>query len=164
MMTSNNDATCTKDTVTLPPFIRPDVIKEINKQVLRKKLAKQRHLVLQKVIDPSFLDTLFPSLLRNFRPQQVTYNGGIAQIKQWKISCYLEVMQGGVPCTDPNETLLKVFRPVLEACNALFLYWYRQQHACNQQQHQIRNCHRLMTFITRYTHNPGEQALLKVRV
>lgn len=86
-------------------------------------------------------------------------------MKKWKISCYLEVMDGGVPCTEPNLALLDTFRPLLDTCNRLFVKWYRQQHACNRgaptKEIQVK---RLMTFITRYTPNPGEEALLKVRV
>lgn len=90
------------------------------------------------------------------------YNGGIANVKKWKISCYLEVMHGGIPCTNPNLKLLNLFQPLLETCNDLFIHWYRQQHACNDSQgSKIRNAERLMTFVTRYTPNPGEQALLK---
>lgn len=159
---------------------------EISKQVLRHKLQKLRHLVIQQAISPDYLDSLFPQLLQHFYPQTVTYNGGVAQIKQWKISCYLEVMQGGIPCTNPNVPLKHLFLPLLDTCNDLFLHWYRQQHACNNHHHHPNNtqdhhhtnnttttttttttrntakrCHRLMTFITRYTPNPGEQALLK---
>lgn len=146
-------------------IVREGVRKEINKQVVRQKLSKLRHLIISQAINPAYLDSLFPYLLENFHPQTVHYNGGIAQVKEWKISCYLEVMQGGVPCTNPNLTLLKVFRPLLDVCNDLFLEWYRQQHACNAKLNgQVeRTCHRLMTFITRYTPAPGEQALLKVR-
>lgn len=138
---------------------------EISKQVLRHKLQKLRHLVIEKAISPEYLDSLFPRMLQLFDPQTVTYNGGVAQIKQWKISCYLEVMEGGIPCTNPNLELLQLFMPLLSKCNDLFLEWYRQQHSCNTTRNngntKQRSCRRLMTFITRYTPNPGEQALLK---
>jgi len=148
---------------------RPTLYQEISKQVLRHKLQKLRHLVIPQAISPDYLDQLFPTLLELFDPQPVIYNGGIAQIKKWKISCYLEVMEGGVPCTNPNLKLLQLFRPLLDTCNDLFLEWYRQQHACNDKSNNHsnnnntthRSCRRLMTFITRYTPNPGEQALLK---
>ena len=149
-------------------IVRPGLRKEIAKQVLRKKLAKLRHLVLSEAISPAYLDSLFPDLLKYFDPQKVTYNGGIANIKEWKISCYLEVMEGGVPTANPNMELLNLFHPLLDECNNLFLYWYRQKSACNNSKlsspakKEIK-CSRLMTFITRYTPAPGEQALLKVR-
>jgi hypothetical protein len=149
------------------PFVRSTVKSEICKQVLRCKLAKRRHLVLKEAFDPRYLDSLFPMLLKLFEPQHVTYNGGIANVKNWKISCYLEVMDGGVPTTHPHLALRDIFLPVLNACNELFLYWYRQQHACNTvpmaSRSSATSCHRLMTFVTRYTPAPGEQALLKVR-
>ena len=110
-----------------------------------------------------YLDSLFPKLLEQFRPQTVTYNGGIAKVPRWKISCYLEVMDGGVPCTTPALDLLETFRPCLEVCNDLFLHWYRQQHACSSIGSDVSGCRRLMTFITRDTPYPGEEALLKVR-
>jgi hypothetical protein len=154
-------------------FVRSTVKVEINKGVIRQKLKKQRHLVVERAIDPAHLDSIFPALLKLFRPQTVIYNGGIAKVPEWKISCYLEVMPGGIPTTNPNLDLLELFRPVLNACNDLFLHWYRQQHACNSTNQvlsarndaasDIKGCHRLMTFITRYTPKPGEQALLKVR-
>lgn len=149
-------------------IVRPGLQKEIAKQVLRKKLAKLRHLVLSEAISPAYLDSLFPDLLKHFDPQKVTYNGGIANIKEWKISCYLEVMEGGVPTANPNMELLNLFHPLLDECNNLFLYWYRQKSACNNSKSSSLakkeiKCSRLMTFITRYTPAPGEQALLKVR-
>jgi hypothetical protein len=155
----------------LPGFIRCKK-SDIAKRVLRCKLSKKRHLVLPKAIDSEYLDSLFPKLVELFDPQPVIYNGGIANIRNWKISCYLEVMDGGIPTTKPNGPLLELFRDLLEACNDLFLYWYRQQHACNHPSENnknsykppIQSCRRLMTFITRYTPAPGEQALLKVRV
>lgn len=162
--------TTTKQTTPLPSFVRSTIIPEINKQVLRRKLARQRHCVIEQGIQPQYLEELFPRLLDLFAPQTVHYNGGIAAVKDWKISCYLEVMPGGVPTTEPNVELLYLFHPLLEACNQLFCHWYRQQHACNNNNNNRTNklsnvqCHRLMTFITRYTPAPGEQALLKVRV
>lgn len=69
-------------------------------------------------------------------------------------------MEGGIPCTDPNLDLLAVFRPLLDACNYIFLEWFRQQHSLRRDKNI--SCHRLMTFVTRYTPAPGEQALLKV--
>ena len=146
-------------------FVRSGLQEEIAKGVVRKKLAKMRHLVLKEAIDPSYLDSLFPSLLKLFNPQEVTYNGGIAGVKDWKISCYLEVMEGGIPTTNPNTELLNLFHPLLNECNNLFLYWYRQKSACNKPSYSNSKkelkCKRLMTFITRYTPAPGEQALLK---
>jgi hypothetical protein len=147
-----------------PDLVRTGLKEEIAKQVVRKKLAKLRHLVLEKAIHPEYLDALFPRLLQLFQPQPVVYNGGIANVKNWKISCYLEVMEGGVPTTNPNLELLDLFQPLLNECNDLFLYWFRQKSACNNKSYgndQL-TCSRLMTFITRYTPAPGEQALLKV--
>ena len=153
-----------------PTFVRP-VRKEICQQVVRCKLSKRRHLVLKEAIDPVYLESLFPTLLELFDPQHVTYNGGIGNVSDWKISCYLEVMEGGVPTTEPNVALMDLFAPLLAACNDLFMYWYRQQHACNAKttrfgaiNKEAKRCRRLMTFITRYTPAPGEQALLKVCV
>mmetsp|Transcript_44100 Transcript_44100/g.134281 ORF Transcript_44100/g.134281 Transcript_44100/m.134281 type:complete len:274 (+) Transcript_44100:197-1018(+) len=139
------------------------VYKEISKEVLRKKLVKMRHLVIKQGIQPRYLDALFPSILEGFEPQVVNYNGGRANIKEWKISCYLEVMSGGVPCTNPNIELKSVCQDLLDTCNLLFAEWYRQQHACNRNGHSDSRptVERLMTFITRYTPAPGEQALLK---
>lgn len=168
---SNNTSTdeenkegCNAATSTEPSFVRADLKNEIAKQVVRKKLAKLRHLVLKEAISPDYLDSLFPSLLQHFNPQSVVYNGGIANIKNWKISCYLEVMEGGVPTAEPNTDLLDLFHPLLDACDDLFLYWFRQKSACNTKfsSNTETTCSRLMTFITRYTPAPGEQALLKV--
>ena len=156
----NEDETPNNTSIT-----RSTVQKEICRQVLRQKLAKQRHLVVPKAFHPDYLDSLFPETLRLFAPQTVHYNGGVAAVKEWKISCYLEVMDGGIPCTDPNLDLLQLYTPLLDECNDLFLYWYRQQHACNKNKNtsSVTKCQRIMTFLTRYTPNPGEQALLKVR-
>lgn len=158
-------------------IIRSDATNEIIRGVLRQKLSKMRHFVLNKAIHPDYLDSIFPSILRFFAPQTVMYNGGIAKIKEWKISCYLEVMEGGIPCTEPNLALLGVCRDLLACCNVLFAEWYRQQHSCNNSggskrsvknssllfgnENQPPRVKRLMTFITRYTAAPGEQALLK---
>jgi len=147
--------------VTKQNMIRRNVEKEIPKKVLRKKLAKMRHLVIEKGIEPSYLDSLFPQILELFDPQTVEYNGGIAKVKKWKISCYLEVMDGGVPCTNPNIELLNVCKPLLKNCNFLFKLWYKQQHACNGKRLDGIDVERVMTFITRYTPAPGEEALLK---
>ncbi len=144
---------------------KPNARAEIAKGVVRKKLAKMRHLVLKEGISPAYLDSIMPSIMSNFFPQKVNYNGGIANIKEWKISCYLEVMDGGVPCTNPCKPLLDVCVPLLDTCDALFIDWYKQQHACNKPGQPKRtepyNVKRVMTFITRYTAYPDEQALLK---
>ena len=170
--TISSDPLDAKERSKLPEFVRSNVLPDISRQVVRRKLAKQRHAVIEKAVDPSYLDSLFPDMLRLFNPQTVYYNGGIAQVPEWKISCYLEVMPGGVPTTEPNVELLQHFTPLLNACNELFAFWYQQQHACNHKNTASSSssslkkgtfqCHRLMTFITRYTPQPGEQALLKV--
>ncbi|KAL9186042.1 hypothetical protein ACHAXT_005280 [Thalassiosira profunda] len=147
-----------------------DVQRQITKGVVRAKLSKRRHLVLPRAISPAYLDELMPAIVADlFEPQTVTYNGGVANIKNWKISCYLEVMEGGVPCTNPHEGLRDHCRDLLETCNALFASWYRQQHACNDSttsKYKVNEngdpiVSRLMTFITRYTPAPDENALLK---
>jgi len=75
-----------------------DIQKQITKGVVRAKLSKRRHLVLPAAISPTYLDTLMPEIVTNlFQPQTVKYNGGVANITNWKISCYLEVMDGGIP-------------------------------------------------------------------
>jgi len=149
-------------------IVRFNVKREINKQVLRQKLAKRRHLVCREAIHPSYMDSLFPATLELFDPQTVHYNGGVAAIKEWKISCYLEVMDGGIPTTNPNTALFQAYQPLLNECNDLFMHWYRQQHACSgsrgSSSQPVTSCRRLMTFLTRYTPNPGEEALLKVRI
>merc|ERR1712032_644013 len=120
-----------------------------SKLVVRKKLAKLRHLIIPKAIAPEYLDSLFPALLNLFKPQTVTYNGGVANIKKWKISCYLEVMDGGIPCTEPNLELLHIFSPLLRECNTLFLHWFQQKSSCNRGSLLGRKnlrCKRLMTF------------------
>jgi len=112
---------------TLLPLTSPTLTADITKGVIRKKLAKMRHLCVTNAVLPSYLDTLMPDILRLFRPQVVNYNGGVANIKEWKISCYLEVMDGGVPCTNPHLPLLDLCTPLLHACDAMFIDWYKQQ-------------------------------------
>ncbi len=141
--------------------VRHNVTKEICKGVIRSKLTKRRHLVVKEGINPSYLKEIFPTIIQNFQPQHVQYNGGIANITTWKISCYLEVMDHGIPTTQPNLVLQQHCLPLLNQCNDLFLFWYQQQHNASIQSKTIR-CRRLMTFITRYTPAPNEQALLKV--
>jgi len=167
------DGTSTANGSPCPPSIisSPDEIhKSITKGVVRAKLSKRRHLVIPRAISPEYLDELMPPIVNGlFEPQTVTYNGGVANIKNWKISCYLEVMPGGVPCTNPHEQLKRHCLELLETCNALFANWYRQQHACNDpttskyktDENDNPIVSRLMTFITRYTPAPDENALLK---
>lgn len=157
----SNDA---NDYVHSHQIIRPEVWNEIPRLVLRKKLAKMRHLVIPKGISPYYLDELFPKILQLFKPQTVRYNGGVANIPEWKISCYLEVMPGGIPCTNPNVELRAACVDLLDSCDTLFAHWYRQQHSCNKGNAtapKTLKVSRLMTFITRYTPAPNEQALLK---
>ena len=85
--------------------------KEISKNVLRHKLQKLRHLVLPGVISTKYLDNeiFYPMHQQQlFHPQTVTYNGGIANVKKWKISSYLEVMEGGVPVSFCTTTVLNI--------------------------------------------------------
>ncbi|GMH46311.1 hypothetical protein TrRE_jg2090, partial [Triparma retinervis] len=141
----------------LPPSIqtilKDDIHKEISKGVLRKKLAKMRHLVVKEAIKPSYLDSLMPKIIEKFWPQQVVYNGGVANVKNWKISCYLEVMEGGVPCTNPCLPMLDDCSELLDAVDAAFTHWYKQQHACNKpgvpKREEPYKIKRVMNFITR---------------
>lgn len=162
---SNHDRSSSRCTM-----VRHDVTKDICKGVIRCKLMKRRHLIIKEGINPLYLKKLFPTIIQNFQPQHVKYNGGIANITTWKISCYLEVMDHGVPTTQPNVVLLQHCLPLLNQCNDLFLFWYQQQHNFSIQSQNEKDavsrtvrCRRLMTFITRYTPAPNEQALLKVR-
>jgi hypothetical protein len=191
-VTVTRRANSASSTSSYPSFVRSGLYEEMVKQVVRKKLAKQRHLVLTKAIDATLLDSLFQQMqMQNlFTPQTVVYNGGVANVPEWKISCYLEVMNGGIPTTQPNVALLQLYQPLLDAINVIFMDWYRQQHACNNnndandppsrryssgkcttttshaddKKKTTTTCRRLMTFITRYTPRPGEEALLKVRI
>ncbi|KAL3794647.1 hypothetical protein HJC23_010075 [Cyclotella cryptica] len=158
---------CTKCAILASPV---DVHSQIVKNVVRAKLAKRRHLVLTRAISPEYLDALMPPIVTSlFQPQVVTYNGGIANVKNWKISCYLEVMDGGVPCCNPHEAGRLHCLDLLNTCNDLFAIWYRQQQGGNKfktsrykaDENGNPVVSRLMTFITRYTPAPDENALLK---
>ena len=70
-----------------------------------------RHFVVSKAISAAYLDYLFPKMLTLFSPQKVIYNGGIANVKEWKISCYLEVMDGGVPTMNLIWSYVIYFSP-----------------------------------------------------
>jgi hypothetical protein len=59
------------DDLTAHSITKFGLKEEIAKLVVRKKLAKQRHLVIEKGIDPEYLDSLFPDLLSHFDPQHV---------------------------------------------------------------------------------------------
>ena len=91
-VTTTTDDASGKSILSRP---REAIAKEISKQVLRHKLQKLRHLVLEGVVSKDYLDNeiFHPKLLQMFSPQTVMYNGGIANVKKWKISCYLEVME-----------------------------------------------------------------------
>jgi hypothetical protein len=177
--------TAEKGELCKPPssFVRDGVHREIIQGVIRAKLQKRRHLVVKQAVDSAYLDALFPALLEHFHPQTVQYNGGIGQVPTWKLSCYLEVMENGIPTAEPSLPLLRHFSPLLDTCNELFLRWYTQQHPKQKEiLSKVRipgdekkenspvnpgvtpawKCRRLMTFITRYRPNPGENALLKV--
>jgi len=158
-------------------IINHETIKrEIVRGVMRQKLNKMRHLVIKKAISTEFLDGIFPTIKKQFEPQVVSYSyttnknnnfnssnennnnkSSGAGGKEWKISCYLEVMEGGVPCTNPSLKLKNTCDELLESCNHLFEFWYKQQHPSVS----LTRVERIMTFITRYTPNPGEEALLK---
>ena len=69
--TNEDDIPRKKNNVDIPLIMKSGIKEEITKQVVRKKLAKQRHLVIQKAIHPEYLDSLFPTLLSNFQPQTV---------------------------------------------------------------------------------------------
>jgi hypothetical protein len=153
----------------IPPFVtlgrsissnHSRLAQEIARGVLRQKLSHKRHLVLKGVLCPDYVTCLFENaIVPLFEPQRVFYNGGISQQKEWNISCYLEVMDGGVPqVSNPHLALKAACDPLLQACNILFQMWYRQQHPCCN----FTKVKRLMTFITRYTaQRKGEEALLK---
>lgn len=90
----DTSSTCQTTIISSPN----DIQKQITKGVVRAKLSKRRHLVIPAAISPAYLDTLMPEIVTNlFQPQTVKYNGGVANITNWKISCYLEVMDGGIP-------------------------------------------------------------------
>ena len=59
------------DDRSTPSITKFGLKEEISKLVVRKKLAKQRHLVIAKGIQPEYLDSLFPDLLSHFDPQLV---------------------------------------------------------------------------------------------
>ena len=72
-------------------------------------------------------------------------------------------MPGGLPCPNPNVKLCMECQPLLNACNDIFYEWYVQQHPAVKKLSKRKRLgvERLMTFVTRYTAAPGEQALLK---
>jgi len=139
--------------------LAPNYRKHIITSVIRMKLAKMRHLVVKGLFSHVYLQSLFPEIIRNFNSQHVMYNGGVAKVSSWKISSYLEVMNGCVPTTSPNLSLLETCRPLLKMCDDVFAVWYQQQHP-RSNQHEA-TFKRIMTFITRYTPLPGEDSLLK---
>jgi len=74
-------------------IFKPTLHAEITKGVLRKKLSKMRHLCVEKAVSPEYLDELMPEILRQFQPQRVNYNGGVANIKEWKVRGREEIVE-----------------------------------------------------------------------
>mmetsp|Transcript_13569 Transcript_13569/g.27035 ORF Transcript_13569/g.27035 Transcript_13569/m.27035 type:complete len:284 (-) Transcript_13569:30-881(-) len=103
------------------------VHKQITRGVLKSKFSARRHLVLPQAICPAYLKKIMPAIMENFAPQRVRYNGGIGAVPEWKISCYLEVMDGGIPTADPHTPLLTICAPLLGTVDDLFRHWYEQQ-------------------------------------
>jgi hypothetical protein len=91
------------------------------------------------------------------------WQGKHLKMEDWLLSGGNGVMEGGIPCTDPNLELRAVFEPLLDTCNDLFVIWYQQQRSFNTiTRKSIQGVKQLMTFITRYTTAlEDEQALLK---
>ena len=55
----------------LQAFCKEGLHEEISKGVLRKKLAKMRHLIVKQAVKPEYLDSLMPLIIELFHPQQV---------------------------------------------------------------------------------------------
>eukprot|EP00587_Corethron_hystrix_P007119 CAMPEP_0113316928 /NCGR_PEP_ID=MMETSP0010_2-20120614/12021_1 /TAXON_ID=216773 ORGANISM="Corethron hystrix, Strain 308" /NCGR_SAMPLE_ID=MMETSP0010_2 /ASSEMBLY_ACC=CAM_ASM_000155 /LENGTH=248 /DNA_ID=CAMNT_0000173769 /DNA_START=119 /DNA_END=862 /DNA_ORIENTATION=+ /assembly_acc=CAM_ASM_000155 len=139
------------------------VYKHITRGVMASKFSGRRHLVLPRAISPTYLLSIMPLVIQNFSPQHVRYNGGVGSVPDWKISCYIDVMDGGVPTANPHFPLREVCLPLLGAVDDLFLHWYRQQNHRKMVVNGLRSdprVRRLMTFVTRYSARRTEDAAL----
>lgn len=116
------------------------------------------HELLRHTIDPKRLDRLFPDIKASYVQQPLDYGRNSRYGDNWRISCYLVVMENWKPKIMPHEPMLHCLSDVMYECVAKFEKWYSLLRGYRPG---VVSFSVMNAFVTRYRPIHGEDELKK---
>ncbi|CAJ1367972.1 unnamed protein product [Effrenium voratum] len=120
--------------------------------------AKFAHELKQAAIDAEHLQRLFPEIQASYVQQPLDYGRNSRYGDNWRISCYMVVMENWKPKIMPHEPMLRCLGDTMQHCVAQFEAWYCTLKGFRQgsKRFSVMNA-----FVTRYRPVHGEDELQK---
>ena len=123
----------------------------------RKKLKRLRHAAVRQAIDGAWLQEKLESMVKAYVQQTLDYGPRSRYGANWKISCYLVVMEKWKPKIEAHAPMVEVFGDVMYRCLFTFEQWYASQFSF--QKFTIMNC-----FLTKYDASKQDETKLDKHV
>jgi len=115
-----------------------------------------RHELVPGVLPRAQLELLLPSMKEAYVQQPLDYGRNSRYGDEWKISCYLVVMEKWKPNIMPHAPMVACMTPTMDACTAAYSRWYCGVHSLATVSVQVMNA-----FVTRYRPIHNEDQLKK---
>eukprot|EP00439_Symbiodinium_sp_Y106_P046675 s181_g5.t4 len=145
-----------QDAKVLVSVLRDDAVQKANSGAERGRTFA--HELKKSAVDPKRLANLFPDIKASYVQQPLDYGRNSRYGDQWRISCYLVVMENWKPKILPHEPMLRCLGSVMSECVNMFEDWYCQLkgYRLGSKKFGVMNA-----FVTRYRAVHGEEELQK---
>lgn len=112
-----------------------------------------RHALVRNVIPQAQIEAVFPDMKEAYIQQPLDYGRNSRYGDNWRISCYIVVMENWKPKIYPHEPMVRCMTPVMNQCCDEFAKWY-----CRLHNFPAIDVHVMNAFVTRYRpiHNEDE--------
>ncbi|CAE7270281.1 rib4 [Symbiodinium sp. CCMP2456] len=145
-----------QDAKVLVSVLRDDALQKANSGAERGRAFA--HELKKSAVDRQRLVNLFPDIKASYVQQPLDYGRNSRYGDQWRISCYLVVMENWKPKILPHEPMLRCLGSVMSDCVDMFEDWYCQLkgYRLGSKKFEVMNA-----FVTRYRPVHGEDELQK---
>jgi len=122
----------------------------------RSLASTMRHFLLRQGITSAKLVELFPSMKAAYLQQPLDYGRNSRYGSNWRISCYLVVMENWKPKIDVHQPMVDCMEGVMHECIGCFERWYCELKRLESVKASVMNA-----FVTRYKPVQDEDQLEK---
>lgn len=122
----------------------------------RSLASTMRHCLMRERIDSAKLLELFPSMKAAYQQQPLDYGRNSRYGSNWRISCYLVVMENWKPKIEAHRPMVDCMGGVMHECVGHFERWY-----CDLKRLESAKATVMNAFVTRYQPVQDEDQLEK---
>jgi len=123
----------------------------------QKKLL--RHTLIRGAINGNELTGRLDQMLKAYKQQTLDYGRHSRYGDEWKISCYLVVLEKWKPKILPHPPMVDCLSDIMNQCVRVYEKWYSDRFSQPKVRASVMNC-----FLTRYSASDARESQLKKHI